>query len=71
MQKQYLNLWRQQFTRVLIVYLITVGFALLPFLWAVNAVWFLKEAFVVPAYEEQQQIKKCQYRSLRNHVFYI
>ncbi|RLU16532.1 hypothetical protein DMN91_010600 [Ooceraea biroi] len=34
------------------------GFALLPFLWAVNAIWFLKEAFVVPPYEEQKQIKR-------------
>lgn len=34
------------------------GFALLPFLWLVNAVWFAREAFVVPAYEEQSQIKK-------------
>ncbi|XP_014467936.1 PREDICTED: gamma-secretase subunit pen-2 [Dinoponera quadriceps] len=35
-----------------------VGFALLPFLWAVNAIWFWKEAFVEPSYEEQKQIKK-------------
>ncbi|XP_015432247.1 PREDICTED: gamma-secretase subunit pen-2 isoform X2 [Dufourea novaeangliae] len=35
------------------------GFALLPFLWAVNAVWFAKEAFTVPHYEEQKQIKRC------------
>lgn len=37
------------------------GFALLPFLWAVNAVWFAKEAFVAPHYEEQKQIKKCKF----------
>ncbi|XP_015588784.1 gamma-secretase subunit pen-2 [Cephus cinctus] len=34
------------------------GFALLPFLWTVNAIWFAKEAFVAPHYEEQKQIKK-------------
>ncbi|EFN62585.1 Gamma-secretase subunit pen-2 [Camponotus floridanus] len=34
------------------------GFALLPFLWAVNAIWFSKEAFVASPYEEQKQIKK-------------
>ncbi|XP_029040265.1 gamma-secretase subunit pen-2 [Osmia bicornis bicornis] len=34
------------------------GFALLPFLWAVNAIWFVKEAFFVQQYEEQKQIKK-------------
>jgi len=36
-----------------------VGFALLPFLWTINAVWFFKEAFAMPPYEEQKQIKKC------------
>ncbi|XP_014216531.1 gamma-secretase subunit pen-2 isoform X2 [Copidosoma floridanum] len=34
------------------------GFALLPFLWAVNAIWFAKQAFSVPEFEEQKQIKK-------------
>lgn len=34
------------------------GFAFLPFLWAVNAVWFFKEAFVKEAYPEQATIKK-------------
>ncbi|MCL4128851.1 UNVERIFIED_CONTAM: hypothetical protein GTU68_006383 [Idotea baltica] len=33
------------------------GFALLPFMWAVNALWFFKEAFLVPAYAEQKKIK--------------
>ncbi|KAF0045285.1 hypothetical protein F2P81_001814 [Scophthalmus maximus] len=33
------------------------GFALLPFLWLVNVVWFFREAFVKPAYTEQSQIK--------------
>ncbi|KAJ8956356.1 hypothetical protein NQ318_015094 [Aromia moschata] len=34
------------------------GFALLPFVWAVNTVWFFNEAFRKPAYEEQKHIKK-------------
>lgn len=35
------------------------GFAFLPFLWAVNAVWFAKEAFMKkPEYEEQKSLKK-------------
>ncbi|KOC63068.1 Gamma-secretase subunit pen-2 [Habropoda laboriosa] len=34
------------------------GFILLPFVWAVNAIWFAKEAFVTPQYEEQKQIKR-------------
>ncbi|KAF7987931.1 hypothetical protein HCN44_003794 [Aphidius gifuensis] len=54
------------------------GFALLPFLWAVNSVWFFKEAFVVPAYEEQKEIKKCKQLFIKiillinyfNQIFY-
>ncbi|CAD6219404.1 GSCOCG00004954001-RA-CDS, partial [Cotesia congregata] len=35
-----------------------VGFAALPFVWAVNTIWFFKEAFLVPHYEEQKQLRK-------------
>ncbi|XP_013195647.1 gamma-secretase subunit pen-2 [Amyelois transitella] len=35
-----------------------VGCVFLPFVWAVNAVWFFREAFVKPPYDEQKQIKK-------------
>ncbi|CAG9770008.1 unnamed protein product [Ceutorhynchus assimilis] len=34
------------------------GFALLPFVWAVNAIWFFNEAFRKPEYNEQKQIRK-------------
>ncbi|XP_045610509.1 gamma-secretase subunit pen-2 isoform X2 [Procambarus clarkii] len=34
------------------------GFALLPFMWAINAMWFFKEAFWTPPYPEQKQIRK-------------
>ncbi|XP_044739366.1 gamma-secretase subunit pen-2 [Chrysoperla carnea] len=34
------------------------GFAFLPFLWAVNFLWFFSEAFRKPVYDEQKQIKK-------------
>ncbi|XP_045107778.1 gamma-secretase subunit pen-2-like [Portunus trituberculatus] len=34
------------------------GFALLPFMWAVNALWFMREAFWVPPYPEQKQIRR-------------
>jgi len=34
------------------------GFALLPFLWAVNTVWFFNEGFRKPEYDEQKQIKR-------------
>ncbi len=36
-----------------------LGFALLPFLWAVNAVWFAREAFLrKPEYPEQKAMKR-------------
>uniref|UniRef100_A0A0K8TPH9 Gamma-secretase subunit PEN-2 n=1 Tax=Tabanus bromius TaxID=304241 RepID=A0A0K8TPH9_TABBR len=34
------------------------GFALLPFVWAINTVWFFSEAFRKPPYEEQKLIRK-------------
>ncbi|XP_067874711.1 gamma-secretase subunit PEN-2 [Heterodontus francisci] len=34
------------------------GFALLPFLWLVNVVWFFREAFLKPQFNEQPQIRK-------------
>lgn len=40
------------------------GFAFLPFLWLVNIFWFFREAFLVPAYTEQSQIKGCESRAL-------
>ncbi|XP_064900080.1 gamma-secretase subunit PEN-2 [Patagioenas fasciata] len=39
------------------------GFALLPFLWLVNVLWFFREAFVVQPYGEQQQIRTYVRRS--------
>jgi len=40
------------------------GFALLPFLWIVNSVWFFKEAFMKPTYEQQTQIRTYVIRSM-------
>lgn len=37
----------------------SVGFALLPFIWAVNSIWFFDEAFRKPAYDEQKSIRRC------------
>jgi presenilin enhancer 2 len=34
-----------------------LGFALLPFLWAVNAVWFFREAFLRPAFPGQKKLR--------------
>ncbi|KAI8433480.1 hypothetical protein MSG28_015515 [Choristoneura fumiferana] len=39
-------------------YKYSVGCIFLPFVWAVNAVWFFKEAFMKPPFDEQKQIKK-------------
>ena len=39
------------------------GFVFLPFLWLVNIFWFFREAFIVPAYTEQSQIKGCESRA--------
>ncbi|XP_015749679.1 PREDICTED: gamma-secretase subunit PEN-2-like [Acropora digitifera] len=33
------------------------GFALLPFLWFINVVWFFREAFIRPSFTEQSKIK--------------
>ena len=36
-----------------------LGFAFLPFLWAINAVWFFKEAFIrKPEFPEQPELKR-------------
>ncbi|XP_069460969.1 gamma-secretase subunit PEN-2 [Ambystoma mexicanum] len=47
------------------------GFALLPFLWLVNVFWFFKDAFMKPAYTEQQQIKGYVQRSAIGLFFWI
>lgn len=40
---------------------VLAGLAFLPFVWAVNTVWFFNEAFRKPAYDEQKEIKKCMF----------
>ena len=36
-----------------------LGFALLPFLWAINVVWFFKEAFMrKPEFSQQKDLKR-------------
>ncbi|KAK3096589.1 hypothetical protein FSP39_001516 [Pinctada imbricata] len=40
------------------------GFALLPFLWLINSIWFFREAFLKPAYEQQPQIRTYVIRSM-------
>ncbi|CAF1370455.1 unnamed protein product [Adineta steineri] len=39
------------------------GFAFLPLLWFINAIWFYKQAFKVEPYPEQTQIRKYVIRS--------
>ncbi|XP_041373361.1 gamma-secretase subunit pen-2-like [Gigantopelta aegis] len=40
------------------------GFAVLPFLWFINSIWFFNEAFRKPAFEQQQQMKTYVIRSM-------
>lgn len=47
------------------------GFAFLPFLWLVNIFWFFREAFIVPAYTEQSQIKGCESRAQRKGSYQV
>lgn len=46
-------------TKYFYVFLFLAGFAFLPFLWTINAVWFFREAFHKPEFDEQPQIKQC------------
>ncbi|XP_025102467.1 gamma-secretase subunit PEN-2-like [Pomacea canaliculata] len=47
------------------------GFALLPFLWFVNSLWFFKEAFRRPPYEQQKMIRTYVIRSMIGTVVWI
>merc|ERR1712179_218625 len=47
------------------------GFAFLPFLWGINAIWFFREAFLADAYEQQKQIKSYVIRSMIGAVIWI
>jgi presenilin enhancer 2 len=38
----------------------TAGFAFLPLLWLINAIWFYKQAFKVEPYPQQAQIRTCK-----------
>jgi len=37
------------------------GFALLPFLWLINSVWFFRDAFLAEAFDEQKRIRSCEF----------
>lgn len=39
---------------------LSAGFIFLPFVWAINTIWFFSEAFLKPAYDEQKEIKRCK-----------
>ncbi|KAL5020360.1 hypothetical protein ScPMuIL_003252 [Solemya velum] len=47
------------------------GFALLPFLWLVNSIWFFNEAFRKPVYTEQQQIRLYVIRSMVGTLIWL
>ncbi|XP_076033906.1 presenilin enhancer, gamma-secretase subunit [Oratosquilla oratoria] len=33
------------------------GFALLPFMWTINFIWFFRDAFLAPSFSEQKRIR--------------
>lgn len=43
---------------------VSAGFALLPFLWLVNAIWFFKYAFKSAEFPEQKKIRSCKYEEI-------
>nr|AEF33369.1 putative gamma-secretase subunit pen-2 [Crassostrea ariakensis] len=47
------------------------GFAFLPFLWFVNSIWFFREAFLKPEYQQQKQIKTYVIRSMIGTAIWI
>ena len=47
------------------------GFACLPLLWLINAIWFYKQAFKVEPYPLQAQIRKCKRFVLFFNLFKI
>jgi hypothetical protein len=52
------------------LFCILVGFALLPFVWVVNVVWFFDAAFKKAPFDEQNAIRKCKLQekqSFRSH----
>lgn len=60
----------QSLTRfnLFIIVVLLVGFACLPFIWAVNSIWFFDEAFRKPAYDEQKLIRKCKYFAVMTFI---
>ena len=47
------------------------GFALLPFLWFVNSIWFFRDAFFKEEFEGQRQIKGFVIKSICGTVVWI
>ena len=45
------------------------GFAFLPLLWLINAIWFYKQAFKVEPYPQQAEIRKCKYNNFIKFLF--
>jgi len=45
------------------------GFAFLPLLWLINAIWFYKQAFKVEPFPQQEHIRKCKYQKNNSSLF--
>lgn len=48
-----------------------IGFGFLPFLWLVNTLWFLRDAFFRDNFEEQKELKKYVIRSGIGTIIWI
>ncbi|CAF3186505.1 unnamed protein product [Rotaria sp. Silwood2] len=44
------------------------GFAFLPLLWLINAIWFYKQAFKVEPYPQQAEIRKCKKKKTKKNT---
>jgi presenilin enhancer 2 len=48
------------FIKYHLFFFLIAGFAFLPLLWLINAIWFYKQAFKVEPYPQQAQIRTCK-----------
>jgi len=59
-RKYYMGKKKKSTKFLFIISLLIAGFAFLPLLWLINAIWFYKQAFKVEPYPQQAQIRTCK-----------
>jgi hypothetical protein len=60
-RKYYMGMKNTKFLSLINLFLFSIaGFAFLPLLWLINAIWFYKQAFKVEPYPQQAQIRTCK-----------